>query len=305
MRGIALVLALATVATRADAQSESALRAALEGRALITKIDMPATAKGVDVFPREPAPVDWREVANRLKDNGTALKPGQQSMITKVVVKRDHIEVQLGGGGYGTFGDNTGSAVSYSDQGESVRERQLRDSIKTAGGDPKRRMQAELDNLRSRREHENTLNRAVAAQANEAREANLRIKRAEAGSRFNIWYKNGVGEAELTPNAVMAVLAQYAEVLDGSRAANGPGRAPSVGAPLPQPPASYNTNPMLAVRKGMSVPEVEALFGPASTANERKEGTLTVVTRNYQYDGKKVIASFVNGVLIDYVIAPQ
>ncbi len=294
------MLAWSTAASRAQAQTENALRAAFEGRAVVTKVDMPATARGIDVFPRETAPVDWREVANRLKDNGTALKPGQQSMITKVVVKKDHIEVQLGGGGYGTFGDNTGNAVSYSDQGESVRERQLRDSIRTANGDQKKRMQTELDNARSRRERENTQNRALAAQANEAREANLRVKRAEAGSRFNLWYKNGIAETELTPDAVRAALAPYADIL----AAPGAARGPLAGAPLPvAPPAT--ANPMLAIRKGMTVPEIEELFGPASTANERKEGTLTVVTRNYLFDDKKVITSFVNGVLIDYVIAPQ
>ena len=295
-----VVFALVAHAPTAHAQTESALRGALEGRSVTTKIDMPATAKGVDIFPRESAPVDWREVANRLKDNGTALRPGQQSMITKVVVKRDHIEVQLGGGGYGTFGDNTGSAVSYSDQGESVRERTLRDSIKTATGDTKKRMQTELDNARSRRERENVRDRAIAAQANEAREANLRVKRAEAGSRFNIWYKGGIAESELTSDAVMLSLAPYAELAGAP--STGP-RNPAGGAPLPTPP--YTTNAMLAVRKGLTVPEVESLFGPATTASERKEGTLTVVTRNYLYDGKKVITSFVNGVLIDYVIAPQ
>ena len=302
MRRMTLAIAWVVLAPTAYAQTESALRGALEGRLLMTKIDMPATAKGVDIFPRESAPVDWREVANRLKDNGTALKPGQQSMITKVVVKRDHIEVQLGGGGYGTFGDNTGSAVSYSDQGESVRERTLRDSIKTASGDTKKRMQTELDNARSRRERENARDRAVAAQANEAREANLRVKRAEAGSRFNIWYKGGIAESELTPDAVMLSLAPYAE-FTGATSMGPTNRRPAGGAPLPTTP--YNTNALLAVRKGLTVPDVESLFGPATTASERKEGTLTVVTRNYLYDGKKVITSFVNGVLIDYVIAPQ
>lgn len=302
MRRMTLAIAWVVLAPTAYAQTESALRGALEGRSLMTKIDMPATAKGVDIFPRESAPVDWREVANRLKDNGTALKPGQQSMITKVVVKRDHIEVQLGGGGYGTFGDNTGSAVSYSDQGESVRERTLRDSIKTASGDTKKRMQTELDNARSRRERENARDRAVAAQANEAREANLRVKRAEAGSRFNIWYKGGIAESELTPDAVMLSLAPYAE-FTGATSMGPTNRRPAGGAPLPTTP--YNTNALLAVRKGLTVPDVESLFGPATTASERKEGTLTVVTRNYLYDGKKVITSFVNGVLIDYVIAPQ
>jgi hypothetical protein len=50
---------------------------------------------------------------------------------------------------------------------------------------------------------------------------------------------------------------------------------------------------------------VEALLGPANTASESKEGMLTLMKRNYNHDGKKVTASFVNGVLIDYSISPQ
>ncbi|MEO7512064.1 MAG: hypothetical protein ABIZ91_09935 [Gemmatimonadaceae bacterium] len=44
---------------------------------------MPATSKVIDVFPNEPMPVNWREVADRLKESGTALKMGQSVMITK------------------------------------------------------------------------------------------------------------------------------------------------------------------------------------------------------------------------------
>jgi len=296
------LLSVSAFGTRADAQSEGTLRAALEGRMVSVKIDMPGTAKGVDVFPMESAPVDWREVARRIKDNGTALRIGQISTITKVVLKNDHVEVQLGGGGYGTFGDNTGNAVSYSDQGETVRERQLRDSIKTSSGDRRKRMQTELDNARSRRERDNDRNRALAAQANEARDANVRMKRAEGGSRFNIWYRKGMPDAAITPDGVMNTLSQYiayAETNIATGVSNGRPSAPATGG------APYNVNPMLTIRKGLSVPDVEALFGPANTASERKEGMLTVVTRNYVYDGKKIVASFVNGVLIDYVIAPQ
>ena len=74
------------------------------------------------------------EVAQRLKDNGTALKMGSQVMVTKVLVKRNsHIEFQLGGGGYGTFGDwatnganvstvsaGDGSAIAGSTTGDSA-----------------------------------------------------------------------------------------------------------------------------------------------------------------------------------------
>src|SRR5690349_7253797 len=103
---LAVALALAVAPRGAAAQNEAALRAALEGRTVTVRLDMPATSQGVDVYPQDAAPLDVRELAERLKANGTALRIGQQAMITKVVVKKNsHIEFQLGGGGYGTFGD--------------------------------------------------------------------------------------------------------------------------------------------------------------------------------------------------------
>ncbi|MEO6445937.1 MAG: hypothetical protein ABIP66_12350 [Gemmatimonadaceae bacterium] len=65
------------------AGNETALRNAFEGRTLTVRVDMPATSKVIDVFPNEPMPVNWREVADRLKESGTALKMGQSVMITK------------------------------------------------------------------------------------------------------------------------------------------------------------------------------------------------------------------------------
>ena len=108
MRYVAIPFAIALLAHRAHAQNESALRQAFEGKVVTVRIDMPATSKGVDVYPLDPMAVDFREVAQRLKDNSTSLRIGQQVMVTKVLVKKNsHIEFQLGGGGYGTLGDNT------------------------------------------------------------------------------------------------------------------------------------------------------------------------------------------------------
>jgi hypothetical protein len=79
-----------------QAQNEAMLRQAFEGKVVAVKIDMPATQQGVDVYPLGSDPVDFREVAQRLKDNSTALRIGQQVMVTKVVVKKNsHIEFQL------------------------------------------------------------------------------------------------------------------------------------------------------------------------------------------------------------------
>lgn len=308
MRRMAMVtatgLALMTaISPRASAQNEAALRAAFEGKMLTVKVDMPATSRGIDLFPEEAAPVNWREMADRMKDNGTALKIGQTVMITKVVVKKDsHIELQLGGGGYGTFGDymTNSSSVSTTAETESPLERRLRDSVKAAPNATKRRQfEKELSSARSERERANSVARAEAAQANEAREANLRVKRIEAGSRFNIRYKRGIPASALTPEGVMASLAQYAEF---QGAPSGSARA-TVGSSAA--PTSAAASGLMALKKGLSISEVEALLGPANTAGESKEGILTLMKRTYLHDGKRVTASFVNGVLIDYAIAPQ
>lgn len=104
-----LVLSLAA---SADAQDERRLKQVFEGKRVTVLIDMPATSQGVDLFPGSSRPLDYQKYASRLKDNGTAIKEGERSIITKIRVKDDLIEIQLGGGGYGTFGDILGSALS-------------------------------------------------------------------------------------------------------------------------------------------------------------------------------------------------
>ena len=307
----------------AHAQNEAALRAAFEGKQVTVKVDMPATSKGIDVFPQDQMPVNWREVANRMKEYGTALKPGQQVMITKVVVKKDsHIEFQLGGGGWGTFGDhmNSSSSVSATTESESSEEKALKARIKQAQGPTERkRLEKELNNVRTARERENSKAKAEAAQANEAREANLRVKRAESGSRFNIRYKNGIPPYYLTPEGIAEALAQYVEIPGIRIVASGDNAAAPAAANAltagstssgqavtsTTAPATGSAQAVLALKKGLTVAEVEALLGPANSANEVKEGSMTVMKRVYKVDGKKVAASFVGGVLIDFTISPE
>src|SRR4030095_1633395 len=208
-----LAAAVMAVATPLQAQNEAVLRQAFEGKVVAVKIDMPATQQGVDVFPLDQIPVDFREVAQRLKDNSTALRMGQQVMVTKVLVKKNsHIEFQLGGGGYGTFGDNTSTDVSVVNQGETKAEKALRDSIKHAPGPTKRKQfEKELASVREERERENARAEAEAKQAQSVMEANLRAKRAESGSRFNVRYRNGIPGDALTPDGLMRALGQYVD----------------------------------------------------------------------------------------------
>ena len=60
------------------------------------------------------------------------------------------------------------------------------------------------------RQREDVRNQADAAQAQQIREVNIRQRRAEGGSRFNIRYKPVV-PGEITPEAVMRALEQYVD----------------------------------------------------------------------------------------------
>jgi hypothetical protein len=108
---LAGAMVLATTAFPLQAQDEARLRKAFEGKRITLKMDMPATSEGVDVHPGSSRSVDYDKVGKRMKKHGLALRDGEPARITRVKVKADLIEIQLNGGGYGTFGDGLGSLV--------------------------------------------------------------------------------------------------------------------------------------------------------------------------------------------------
>lgn len=276
------------------AQSEEALRAAFEGQAIVVRIDMPGTDDGVDVRPGTERPVDFAKVATRLKQNGTAIHAGQSSMITKVKVKSKLIEFQLGGGGFGTFGDDAGTSVSVGATPKSDRERALEKGVRNEPDPARRRdMQNELDDLRTRRENQDRRNAAALAAANEAKKANVRERRLEGGSRFNLRFDRGVPVDALTPEAVRAALAKYVDFPDSEPA---PAASPVASAPAPVAGE---------LRKGLLIADVESMYGPAAGATERKEGTLKVSVRSYSAGAQRVTAEFVEGVLVRFTITSE
>jgi hypothetical protein len=286
----AALLALALAPVHLQAQNEAALRRAFEGQSVVVKIDMPGTSSGVNVYPQQDMPVDFPDVAEKLKKYGTALRTGDAVMVTKVKVKEDLIEFQLGGGGYGTFGDDIGNTGGPTEEmGETNAEKALKDSIgRSTSVGQKRRMQRDLDELRSARERENSRVRSDAAQAEEVREANLRGRRVEGGSRFNVRYRNGVPRDVMTPDGLRAALSRYVDFRDqapGPSAAGGPTAA--------------------TLRKGLTLEEAERILGPASTATESSECALKVATRTYLKDGQRTTARFVSGILVDYTVSPE
>jgi hypothetical protein len=287
---VAIALALPWMPARA--QNEAALRRAFEGQSVVLKIDMPGTSSGVNVYPGQDMPVDFPDVATKLKKYGTAIRTGDAVMITKIRVKDDLIEFQLGGGGYGTFGDAMGEGGGGATEvGETPAEKALRDSIRhEPNSGTKRRMQRDLDALRSTRERENSQARSAAAQAEEIRQSNLRGRRIEGGSRFNVRFRGGVPPEALTPDGLRQMLSRY---VDFGGAAAAP--ATDVAAP-----AGATT-----LRKGLLLDEVERLLGPAVTATESDDCALHVMTRTYRKDGQRTTARFVSGVLVEYTITPE
>jgi len=288
MRTIFALLVLVATAPPGFAQSEDQLRTFFEGKTVRVKIEMPGTEDGVDVYPGTAHPIDFPKHATRLKRAGTALRRGDEVLVTKVKVKKDLIEFQLAGGGYGTFGDDDNPNVFVPAASKTEREKNLeKDLEKTTDPARRRKMREELDALRRDREREDAHNEAEAAQARQAKEANIRQRRLEGGSRFNLRYKPVVPAEALTPDGVMQALAEYVDFS-------------SFGAePAPGPHAASRLDEL---RKGLTVEEVDALLGRPEAISQRTEGTLKVSTSTYRTRDRGITAEFVEGVLIRFTI---
>ena len=298
---LALVATLA-LAAPAWAQSEAALRSAFEGRTVATRIDLPASDNGVDVYPQRRPALEYPAYAKRIKQYGTAVRAGEPILVTKVRVKKNLIEFQLGGGGYGTFGDDTGSEVSVPSAPRTQREKNLEADIKRETDPAKRRrMHEDLDQLRRDREREDARNQATVAAAEEQKKQNVRQRRLEGGSRFNVRFADYVPDGALTPDGLREALAEWVEFgpLDGR-----PGLAPppALYAPAPVPPPPTG---VAALRKGLTRAEVEMFLGPPVRVVPRREGTLSTESAEFRSESNRVQALFVEGVLVRYTISSQ
>jgi hypothetical protein len=297
-----LLLVLAAAPLRA--QSEVQLRQYFEGKRVTLKLAMPGTEKGVDIYPGTDRPLDYPRYADRLKDDGTAIRAGDDAMITKIRVKSKHIEFHLDGGGYGTMSDETSTSVPVESAPKSKREKNLEAELKREK-DPLRRreMKEELDDLQNAREREDARNRAEVADAEEQKKQNIRQRRIEGGSRFNVRYRDRLPDAVLTPSGLEAALAEYVTfpVLPVNAVAStqsGQPLEPEVAGATPAPRAGLP-------RKGMTATEVAELLGEPAQSSERPEGNLRVVTRSYRSGDVQVTAEFVEDVLFRYSVISE
>jgi hypothetical protein len=194
----------------ASAQTEDDLKNYFEGKRVEVKIDMPATKDGINVYPERTRPLDYSRYSSLIKNFGLGVSEGDRIMITKIKVKDKHIEFQLGGGGYGTLGDETSSSVYIPSASKSRRERNLEKDIKYETDERRRRrLHEELSYLRRERQREDSQNRAEAAVAEEISKARIQEKRLQGGSRFNIRFDRKLTADDLTPQVIIDALAEY------------------------------------------------------------------------------------------------
>jgi hypothetical protein len=305
-----VAVVLAAAAAPAHAQTEWDLKKAFEGQFVIVKMDMPATQRGVDLYPdREPS-VDFRAYSARVREFGVALKPGDRIMVTTVRVKKKNIEFQLGGGGYGVFGDDTGY-VYVPEEGKSRREKDLEKWIKDERDyERRRRMQRELDDLRRDRERENRRARSESRDLTAQKQSEIASKRLDAGSRFNLWFEEGRLESRVpTPREVRLMLSQFVDF----EGAPGPGPGPRVDTrvtdarPLPPPPPAPrgDLSRVSELRRGMSMNEVHDMLGDPTRNKAGKQGELTTVTEWYD-DGDRVTeVVYVGNVIVRFSTASK
>lgn len=271
------------------AQDENALKAYFEGRRITLRIDMPGSADGVDIPIDPPRSIDYKKYRENLKRYGVAIGSGESSTVTLIKVKKDLIEFQIGGGGFGTFGDDTSTSSDIHLLDKTEREKTLEKRIKEeTDRDRKRSLQRELNDLRDRRENENRILRAESERIEEAKRQRIADKRLQSGSRFNLRWSPKV-PATLTAQDVEKALVEYVDFRNRGDDRDSRSTAADLS----------------AVRKGMLRDELESAFGRPVERSEKREGNVMVTTLVFDVGDERLTAAFVEDVLIRYTIASK
>ena len=288
------LVGIALVAARAEEQgppgsNEAEIKRHFEGKRVTLRIDMPGAADGVDI--RVDRPFDAQQYGDRLRRFGTAIRSGETATITTIKVKKDLVEFQLDGGGFGTFGDDSSLSVNMPDVQKSNREKDLEAATRReTDATKKRELQRELDDVRNARERENRRIAITRSLAEERKRAQVAERRLEGGSRFNVRFAGNV-PATVNANDIESALAEYVD-FSGSGAVVRPGDTNDAGGDgLP--------------RKGMLRSDAERQFGRPVSVTERREGTLRVVTIVFTRGDSRITADFVEDVMIRYTVTSR
>ena len=274
------------------------------GKMVVAKIDMPGTEKGVDLAFNKPTPLDWKDYSSRLTTFGTAIHKGDTARVTKIVLKSDHIEFHLDGGGFGVAGDDTNTTVTATPVAKSQREKDLEKQV-AAEKDPKKKrdLQDDLDHERARREHQDQENKNAAMIASQMKAQQVAEKRLRGGSRFNLRWKDSIPSDSKNPDAVMKLLADYVD-FDPS---HGSAAAPAAAAPPPMGPSvavgGADDSALTQLQRGMKMDDVSNLMGQGQVISQSvsPDGLRTQVVE-FKTTDNLVDVTLVEGVVVRYSI---
>lgn len=308
-RIIALFLFLGMLCLSAFAQGsgQSALQSYFVGRQITLQIDMPGTAKGVDLRMDRDDPMDWKQYSSRLKEFGPAIRSGDRSTITTLVVKKNLIEFQLDGGGFGTFWDDDTTTVNPYHVDKSNYEKQLERDVREAS-DParKRELQRELDRVRNQRNREQRADDRAAQIASQIKTQQVADKRIRGGSRFNLRWNGAIPHDQLTPDAVTKMLEDYVDF--GNMQGQKPILQPTASNPA-APSASAggaSATPITQLKRGMQIGEVSDMMGLGRMMSQStsEEGLKTQIFE-YLPNDYRVEVTYVDGVVVRYSISSR
>ena len=280
-----LIVAMVSLAVGLQAQDEKALREAFEGRLVAPLLAMPATTRGVNVFPHRRDALDNLELEEALEKYGVGVERGQAIQITRIKVKRKHIEFQLGAGGVRQE-PRVESSVYV---GESAAERNLRDRIKNARSESeKKNLERELARLRYERQREEDQRRREAEAAQQALVAENTAEEwaMKAGARFNVRFDSRVPKGVMTQEGFSSLLARWVD--------------------FEPPPEAGNAVPLASLsklRKGLTFDEVEQVVGKPGACEDGTVGDLDVSNCKWGLTEGSLDAQFVGGVLVKYTAA--
>jgi hypothetical protein len=302
---VILALFLTSAAPITFAQSSASdIPAYFEGKQVQLKIDMPGTQQGVDLKFDRGTSMDWKQYSSRLKKFGVAIPKDGRATVTTIVVKKDMIEFQLDGGGFGTFGDDTNTTITAKPLEKSNYEKQLEQDIaNTDDPDRKRQLQRDLDRERDRRQRQDAANQRAAQIATQIKSEQVAQSRVQGGSRFNLRWSGSIPSEQLTPEAVMKLLAPYVDFTDSPASASVPPPNDSPAAAVTAESADSSGSPTGQLKRGMLMADVTNLLGQGRQLSE-SVSTDGLKTQVYEYlpGDRRVEVTYVDGLVVRFSI---
>ena len=192
--------------SREDAQAR--LLKEFDGKTVAIKLDMPATARGVEVDADKQNRVNPAKNQKRLKTYGTAIKSGESARVTNVRVSKDEISFELSGGGApeGDLGSSAGQRPLP--QAASTLESRTRARLNSNPDSLHHDAQQDRDSLKyqtAERKH-NDVREQAAYEARRQKAIEIeRARRLTMGSRFVIKFDRDT--ASVTPDELRRILA--------------------------------------------------------------------------------------------------